>query len=53
MSRVDEGQLADHLSNQFRIGIHGDRNTVVAKHERWVADQHNLLRALDELRALI
>jgi hypothetical protein len=22
----------------------------IAKHERWLADQHNLLRALDELR---
>jgi hypothetical protein len=36
--------------NGFRIGIDGDRNTVIAKHERWLADQHDLLRALDELR---
>jgi hypothetical protein len=36
--------------NRFRIGIDGDRATVIAKHERWLADQHDLLRALDELR---
>jgi hypothetical protein len=47
---VEEGQLAADLSNPFHIGIHGDRDTVIAKHERWLADQHHLLRALDELR---
>jgi hypothetical protein len=36
--------------NRFRIGIHGDRAAVIAKYERWLADQHDLLRALDELR---
>lgn len=36
--------------NPFRIGPDGDRSTVIAKHERWLADQHQLLRALDELR---
>ncbi|MEX0408731.1 DUF4326 domain-containing protein [Aquibium sp. LZ166] len=37
--------------NRFIIGRDGDRATVIAKHERWLADQHDLLRALDELRA--
>lgn len=36
--------------NPFRIGPDGDRAAVIAKHERWLADQHHLLRALDELR---
>ncbi len=36
--------------NAFRIGIDGDRATVIAKHARWLRDQHHLLRALDELR---
>jgi hypothetical protein len=36
--------------NPFRIGRDGDRAAVVAKYERWLADQHHLLRALDELR---
>ena len=36
--------------NPFRIGPDGDRTVVIAKHERWLADQHHLLRALDELR---
>lgn len=35
--------------NPFRIGRDGDRAAVVAKYERWLADQHHLLRALDEL----
>ncbi len=35
--------------NPFRIGPDGDRAAVIAKHEGWLADQHNLLRALDEL----
>ena len=35
--------------NPFRIGLDGDRARVIAKHERWLADQHQLLRALDEL----
>ena len=36
--------------NPFRIGPDGDRATVIATHERWLRDQHHLLRALDELR---
>jgi hypothetical protein len=36
--------------NPFRIGRDSDRATVIAKYERWLADQHTLLRALDELR---
>ena len=36
--------------NPFRIGRDGDRAAVITKHERWLADQHHLLRALDELR---
>lgn len=36
--------------NPFRIGPDGDRAAVIAKHERWLCDQHDLLRALDELR---
>ena len=36
--------------NPFRIGPDGDRSAVIAKYERWLADQHQLLRALDELR---
>jgi hypothetical protein len=36
--------------NPFRIGPDGDRAAVIVKHERWLADQHHLLRALDELR---
>ena len=37
--------------NPFRIGPDGDRAAVIAKFERWIADQHQLLRALDELRS--
>jgi hypothetical protein len=36
--------------NPFRIGPDGDRADVIAKHERWLAEQRDLLRALDELR---
>ena len=36
--------------NRFIIGRDGDRATVIARYERWLADQHDLLRALDELR---
>ena len=36
--------------NPFRIGVAGDRATVIAKHAHWLRDQHQLLRALDELR---
>ncbi|MGL4243446.1 MAG: DUF4326 domain-containing protein [Beijerinckiaceae bacterium] len=36
--------------NPFRIGIDGDRATVIAKHEAWFREQRDLLRALDELR---
>ena len=36
--------------NPFVIGRDGDRAAVIAKYGRWLADQHHLLRALDELR---
>ena len=36
--------------NPFRIGPDGDRAAVIAKYERWLARQPQLLRALDELR---
>lgn len=36
--------------NPFRIGPDGDRVAVIAQYERWLADQHHLLRTLDELR---
>lgn len=36
--------------NPFVMGRDGDRAQVIAKHERWLADQHHLLRRLDELR---
>jgi hypothetical protein len=36
--------------NPFRIGVDGDRAAVIAKHARWLPDQHHLPRALDELR---
>jgi hypothetical protein len=36
--------------NPFKIGADGDRAAVIVKHERWLAEQHHLLRDLDELR---
>jgi hypothetical protein len=36
--------------NPFKIGVDGDRATVIARHEAWLRDQHNLLRALHELQ---
>ncbi|WP_428393426.1 DUF4326 domain-containing protein [Lichenicoccus sp.] len=36
--------------NPFRIGPDGDRATVIARHETRLRDQHQLLRALGELR---
>ena len=36
--------------NPFRLGPDGDRAAVIALHARWLADQADLLRALDELR---
>lgn len=36
--------------NPFRIGPDGDRAAVIAKHARWLANQHDLLHTLDELR---
>jgi hypothetical protein len=35
--------------NPFKIGRDGERVAVIAKYERWLAEQHHLLRALDEL----
>jgi hypothetical protein len=46
-SKDKRGQLSADL---FQIGIDGDRAAVIAKHERRLADQHDLSRALDELR---
>ena len=31
--------------NPFQIGLGGDRAADIAMHERWLADQHHLLRA--------
>jgi hypothetical protein len=42
--------LTADLSNPVRIGRDGDRASVIAKYERWLADQHHLLRTLDKLR---
>jgi hypothetical protein len=36
--------------NPFRIGVDGDGAAVIAKYARWLRDQRDLLRALDELR---
>lgn len=36
--------------NPFKIGQHGDRAAVIAKHEAWLRDQHDLLRSIGELR---
>ena len=36
--------------NPFKIGQHGDRAAVIARHEAWLRDQHALLRDLGELR---
>jgi hypothetical protein len=51
---VPEGALRiDRKSkwgNPFVIGRDGDRFAVISKHERWLADQHDLLKCLDELR---
>jgi Domain of unknown function (DUF4326) len=35
---------------RFRVGVDGDRATVIAKYERWLRSQDHLLRARDELR---
>jgi hypothetical protein len=44
------GAGAVHLINPFKIGQDGDRAGVIAKHETWLRDQHNLLRSIGELR---
>lgn len=36
--------------NPFRIGVDGDRAQVIARHERWLRDKLELLRALPELK---
>ena len=36
--------------NPFRIGRDGDRSAVLRRHERWLRDQHHLLRRIGELR---
>jgi hypothetical protein len=58
LNKHDAGVPADAVyigrgskwGNPFKIGRDGDRVAVIAKYERWLADQHHLLRALDELR---
>jgi hypothetical protein len=57
LNKHDAGVPADAVyigrgskwGNPFKIGRDGDRVAVIAKYERWLADQHHLLRALDEL----
>ena len=48
--RRDLYRAWQQVGNPFRIGVDGDRAAVIAKHARWLRDQHHLLRALDELR---
>ncbi len=36
--------------NPFRIGPDGDRTAVIDKHEAWLRGQHQLLRAMPDLR---
>jgi hypothetical protein len=36
--------------NPFKVGQDGDRAAVIAKHEWWLRDQHDLLRSIGELR---
>jgi hypothetical protein len=36
--------------NPLKIGQDGDRAAVIAKHETWLRDQHDLLRSISELR---
>jgi len=36
--------------NPFRIGRDGDRAAVLRRHERWLRDQHDLLRRIGKLR---
>jgi hypothetical protein len=40
----------DYVFTPFGHLADGDRAAVIVKHARWLADQHHLLRALDELR---
>lgn len=57
LNKHHAGVLADAVyigrgskwGNPFRIGRDGERVAVIAKYERWLTDQHHLLRALDEL----
>jgi len=36
--------------NPFRIGVDGERTTVIALYTAWLRNQRELLRSLDELR---
>jgi len=36
--------------NPFRIGVDGDRTTVINKYEQWIIGQPHILRSLNELR---
>ncbi|ACK86301.1 MULTISPECIES: DUF4326 domain-containing protein [Methylobacteriaceae] len=44
---IDRGTI---WGNPFVIGRDGDRRAVIAKYQRWLADQDHLLRRLDDLR---
>ena len=36
--------------NPFKVGPDGNRAAVIAKHEAWLRNQHDLLRVIGELR---
>jgi len=48
--RCDLHRARQQVGNPFRVGVDGDRATVIAKYERWLRSQDHLLRARDELR---
>jgi pimeloyl-ACP methyl ester carboxylesterase len=52
LSRVGQHEIQADLLYDYRTNVasYERRLTVIAKHERWLADQHRLLRAIDELR---
>jgi hypothetical protein len=39
--------------NPFKIGVHGDRERVIAKYREWLLKQPHLMAALPELRGKI
>jgi hypothetical protein len=44
------GLTASKWANPFRAGRDGDRGQVIAKYERWLRSQPELIAALPELR---